>query len=106
MAGKHRKAAKFWMIYIYFVNAYCVLHCAIKTNDFTLFGHAFFQLFTIYFSTNHYNYARWMIFYALELLNFSESLRSGVFTIIRTGNPFSSFGVDIALEQTVNAEAI
>ena len=76
-----------------------------KTNHFILFCYVLFQLSSIYFSNNHHNYARWMILYALELLNIAEMLRNGGFTINRTGNPFGSVGVDIALEQTVNAEA-
>ena len=86
MAGEHGKAAKFWMIYIYYVNIYLVLHRAMKTNDFTLFGYTLFQLSSIYFSTNHHNFARWMILYALELLNVAEMLRNSGFTINRTGN--------------------
>ena len=105
IAGEHGKAAKFWMIYMYYVNTNLVLHCAMKTNDFTLFGYALSQLSSIYFSTNHHNYARWMILYALELLNIAEMLRNGGFTVNRTGKLFGNVGVDIALEQSVNAEA-
>ena len=81
MAGEHGKAAKFWVIYIYYVNAYLLLHCAMKTNDFTLFGYALFQLCSTYFSTNHHNYAKRMILYASELLNIAEMLRNGGFTV-------------------------
>ena len=105
MAGEHGKAAKIWVIYIYYVNSYVMLHCAMKTNDFTLFVYALFQLSSIYFSTNHHKYARWMILYALELLNIAEMLRSGGFTINRTGNPFGNVSFDMALEQLINAEA-
>ena len=76
-----------------------------KTNDFTLFGYALFQLSSIYFSTNHHNYARWLILYALELLNIAEMLRNDGFTINRTGNLFGNVAVDMALQQTINAEA-
>ena len=76
-----------------------------KTNDFTLFGYALFQLSSIYFSTNHHNYARWITLYALELLNIAEMLRNGGFTINGTGGPIRNVGVDMALEQTINAEA-
>ena len=82
-----------------------MLHCALKTNDFTLFGYALLQLSSIYFSTNHHNYARWLILYALELLNIAKMLRNDGFTINRTGNLFGNVGVDMALEQTINAEA-
>ena len=67
-----------WLIYI---NTYRVLHRVMKTNDFTLFGYSLFQLSSIYFSTNHHNYARWMFLYALELLNIAEMFRNGGFTI-------------------------
>ena len=105
MAGEHGKEAKFWVLYIHYVNTYLVLHRVTKTNDFTLFGYALFQLSSIYFSTNDHNYARLMIIYALELLNIAEMLRNDGFTINRIGNPFENFDVDVALEQTINAEA-
>ena len=56
-------------IYVYNANTYLVLHRVMKTNYFTLFVSALFQLHSIYGSTNHHNYARWMILCALELLN-------------------------------------
>ena len=46
-----------------------------------------------------------MILYALELLNIAEISRSGGFTISSTGNPYGNVGVDMTLEQTMNAEA-
>ena len=54
MAGEHGKTAKFWVIFIYYVNTYLVLHRAMKTNNLTLFGYAVFQLSSVYFSTNHH----------------------------------------------------
>ena len=50
MADEHEKSAKFWMIDIFYVNTYHVLHCVRKTNDFTLFGYALFQLSSNYFT--------------------------------------------------------
>ena len=44
MADEHEKSAKFWVIDIVHVNTYHVLHRVRKTNDFTLFGYALFQL--------------------------------------------------------------
>ena len=112
MAGEHGKTKKCSVIYICYDNTYLVLHRAMKTNDFTLFGYTLFQLSSTYFSTNHHNYPRWMILYALELLNLksenphiAEVLRNDGFTINRTGNPFGNVGVDMVLEQTINTEA-
>ena len=66
----------------------------------------------IFFTTNHHNYARWMAYYALELSNLHndkpevfELLQKGAFSMNRSGKPFSGVGVDMALEQTINAEA-
>ena len=81
MAWEHGKTAKLWLINICHINTYRVLHRVMKTNDFTLFGYSLFQLSSIYCSTNHHNYARWMILYALELLNIAEMFRNGGFTI-------------------------
>ena len=77
-----------------------MLHRVMKTNYFTLFVSALFQLHSIYGSTTHHNYARWMILCALELWNsksenphIAEMHRNGGFTINRTGNPFKNAGV-------------
>ena len=61
---------------------------------------------------NQANYARWMTYYALELENIQnekpqviEYLKNGAFSVNRTGKAFSIVAVDMALEQTINAEA-
>ena len=61
---------------------------------------------------NQANYARWMTYYALELENIQnekpqviENLKNGAFSVNRTGKAFSIVAVDMALEQTINAEA-
>ena len=61
---------------------------------------------------NQANYARWMTYYALELENIQnekpqviEYLKNGAFSVNRTGKAFSGAAVDMALEQTINAEA-
>ena len=56
-ADEHGKTAKRWMIYIniYYINNCLVLHRAMKTNDFTLFGYTLFQLSSVFFRINHHN---------------------------------------------------
>ena len=61
---------------------------------------------------NQAHYARWMTYYALELENIQnekpqviEYLKNGAFSVNRTGKAFSIVAVDMALEQTINAEA-
>ena len=46
-----------------------------------------------------------MVLCALELLNSAEMLRNSGFTFNRTGNTFENVGLDMALEQTINADA-
>ena len=85
----------------WFLNILCLLILCFtlyhEIQWFTLFGYVLCQLSSIYLSTSHHNYARWMILCALELLNIAEMLRNGGFTINnRTGNPFENVGVDTA----------
>ena len=63
------------------------------------------------FAGNHLNYARWMVFYYLTLLNIDannpearEMLVNGALSIRRTEKSFSRTAVDMTLEQTVNKD--
>ena len=107
--GERGKTAQFWMQYTHIVDLSNILHRAIKTNDPELFGCALFEMSSIFFPTNHSNYARWMVLYSLELVNLNphikEMLKSGCFSVNRTGKSFANVAVDMALEQTINAEA-
>ena len=80
-----------------------------KKNDVDLFAYALCDMSKVFFTTNHQNYARWMTRYALELVNINDSLKEvlirGGFSVRRTNNPYSRVGVDMALEQTINAQA-
>ena len=87
------------MICIYYHILYLLLHYAMKINDVKLL-------------TNLHNYSRWVTLYVLELLNLENKnpevelqLRSGGFSVHRSGRKFSNIGVDMTLEQTINAEA-
>ena len=44
MPGGHGKAATFLVICVYYAKTYLMLHHAVKTNGFTLFGDAFFSI--------------------------------------------------------------
>ena len=106
---KRGKTAQFWMQYTTFIDLTNVLHRAIKCKGPKLFGYALFKLLPIFFMTNHFNYARWMVLYSLELENLDPEidkiLRSGGFSVNRSGKPFSQVPFDMALEQTINADA-
>ena len=83
-----------------------------KINDLRLFGHVLLQICPILFMTNHHSYSKWMTLYALELLNLENKkpdvelqLRSVGFSVNQLGRKFSNIGVDMAIGQTINAEA-
>ncbi len=66
----------------------------------------------MFFAGNRPNYARWMVKYHLNLLNIDKThpglryiLEHGAMSVKRTLKPFSRAAVDLALEQTVNADA-
>ena len=112
LIGNHGKTGQFWMQYCKLVELYLTLHRAVKLNDVDLYAYSLFELSGIFFMVNHMNYSRWMTYYALELFNlkiekpgFYQILKGGGFSVNRTGKVFSSVGVDMALEETINAEA-
>ena len=109
MTGKRGKTAQFWIQYITIGDLTNVLHRAIKCKDPKLFGYALFKLLPIFFMTNHFNYARWMVLYSLELENLDPEvdkiLRSGGLSVNRSGKQFSQVPVNMAPEQTINADA-
>ena len=88
------------------------MQIAIKSNEIPLYSYTLFQVIPIFFTTTHHNYARWMSLYALDLFNIKQKnpaicqmLQNVGFSVNRTGNFFAEVGVDIALEQTINASA-
>ena len=112
LAGRKGKTAQFWMQYCKIVDLYLLLHRSIKSNDVDMFCYTLFELCPIFFVTNHQNYARWMTYYALELVNVKNENREimgalikGEFWINRSGNAFAGVAVDMALEQSINAHA-
>ena len=106
------KTTQFWINYAYLTDMYLILPHAMKMNDTQLFAYVLFKISSIFFSTNHQNYARWMTLYSLELISLPEEnpvliemLHKERFSVNRTGHSFSHVGVDMALEQRINAEA-
>ena len=80
--------------------------------DIDSFKYELFEICGIFCVVNQPNYARLMTYYALELDNIqneksevTEYLKNGAFSVNGTEKPFSRVAVDMALEQTINAEA-
>ena len=88
------------------------LHHATKINDARLFGFVLLQICSMLFMTNYHNCSRSITLYALELINLENKnpevelqLRSGGFSVNWSGRELWNVGVDMALEQRINAEA-
>ena len=100
-------------MYMDYIHDFHNLVCAIRTNDIDLFLHALTPIINLFFATNHINYSRWLSQFQLDLLNIDSThsglrdiLSQGTFTVCRTSKSFNRSSVDLALEQTVNADAV
>ena len=85
---------------------------AIKINDTAIYSLALFEVTSMFFMPNHHKYARWMSLYSSDLANLETSqpnlqeiLTGRGFSVNRAGKLFSSIPIDMALEQTTNANA-
>ena len=109
LLGVRGKTAQYWLMYCHMMDMYMVFHHAMKMCDVDLFTYMLHEISKVFFSTNHINYARWMSRYSLQLLNIHPTIRSmlwyGGLSVRRSDNNFGRVGVDMALEQTINAEA-
>lgn len=111
-SGIHGKTAQFYQQYIDLVNVYKYFSRAYRTNNVEMYTHALEKMIPAFFSGKRLNYARWMTVYLLKLLNIENeapdikhALSQGGLSIRRTTNSFSRVPVDMALEQTINADA-
>ena len=111
-SGRHGATAAFWMLYGDLVELYLLFSRATRMNDLDLFIYCLGKMAPLFFATSHPNYARWMVRYYLNLMNVNEThpgvremLEDGALSVGRTGRRFSRVPVDLALEQTINADA-
>lgn len=109
LQGEHGGTAQYWMIYAEINGIKLLIKRAIKILSVDLFIYALDKLVDLFFAVYRPNYARYMSYYVLKLLNIDTShpglkeyFEKGLFSIRRTSKSFSRSGVDITLEQTVN----
>ena len=110
-SGTHGTTAQSWIMYVDYIHDFHNLECAIHTNDIDLFLHGLTPIINLFFATNHINYSRWLSQFQLDLFNIDSThsglhdiLSQGTFTVCRTSKSFNRSSVDLALEQTVNAD--
>ena len=112
LEGEHGSTAQYWVQYVELVHRFQLYSRGYRTNNLDLFVYALGRMIPAFFAGNRPNYARWMICYHLNLLNIDTShpglrqvLENGALAIKRTNRPFSRTGVDMTLEQSINADA-
>lgn len=110
--GHHGCTAKFYLMYIRFMDFYLLFERAIRTCDTELYIYAAYKMCALFFIFNHQNYARWMTKYLDTFTNIEEThpglledLEGGALSIRRTTKNFCRSPIDLTLEQTINANA-
>lgn len=72
-SGDHGATAQYWMMYVDLVSLHQLFSHATHTSDLDLFVYCLGEMCSIFFVTNHPNYARYMVRYQLNLLNIEET---------------------------------
>lgn len=111
-AGEHGKTAKFWIQYVEFLQLYHNFSRSVRNGDFDLYVSCLPRIANMFFALNHSNYSRWTVRYYDNLLKLETThpevysdFKKGWFAVRRTRKSFSSTPIDLALEQTINADA-
>ena len=84
LARELGKTPQYWMMICRIIQLYLLLHRAMKVRDIKMYAFVLFELAVLFFRTNHMNYARWMVFYALELWSLERDY-PGVKSILECG---------------------
>ena len=110
--GKHGLTAQYWIGYIQMVHLYHEFSRSIREGDLELYIYCLPQISKYFFAFNHVNYSRWLVRFHDNVLrlkishpDIQDEFKRGCFTLKRTRKPFSGTPIDLALEQTINADA-
>ena len=101
------KTAEFWIQYTNHVNLCLTLIKAVKTNNFYLHLYCLIQMCDLSFAYNGQNYAKYLTFFSVYMLNVDENhpgaeelLKRGAFTVARSFIPENRCAVDKTIEET------
>ena len=101
------KTAEFWIQYTNHVNLCLTLIKAVKTNNFYLHRYCLIQMCDLFFAYNGQNYARYLIFLSVYMLNADENhpgveelLKRGAFSVASLVIPGNRCAVDKTIEET------
>ena len=108
----HGKRAQFWKKYVEMIHLYHDFSRSVHTGDFNTYVSSIPKITNYFFAVNQPNYARWLVKYHNNLLlapdthpEVYQEFKKGMFGIKRSSTSFSRSPIDLALEQTINADA-
>ena len=104
----HGKTAQFWMKYVEMIHLYHDFSSSVRPGDVSPIP----KINNYFFALNQPNYARWLVKYHNSLLvaldthpEVYQEFKKGMFGTKRSPKSFSRSPIDLALEQTINADA-
>ena len=104
----HGKTAQFWMKYVEMIHLYHDFSRSVSSGDVSSIP----KITNYFFALNQPNYARWLVKFQNNLLvapdkppEVYQEFKKGMFGIKRSSKSFSRSPIDLALEQTINADA-
>ena len=71
--GKYGKTNQFWLQYVDAVTVIELLYLAVKRNEFTVYRYCLHKLAATFFSFNGHNYARYLTYFSVFLMNIENS---------------------------------
>ena len=110
--GKYGKTSQFWLQYVDAVTVIELLYLAVKRNEFTVYRYCLHKLAATFFSFNGHNYARYLTYFSVFLMNIENShpgaqeiLERGAISVARSFIPGNRVDVDKTIEETFNRHA-
>ena len=104
--GSQGKAAQLWLTYMNHVSLVLSLLYAVKINDYYLYGACLSKMVDLFFSFDGQNYARYLCYFSLFLVNIvktlpsaKELLKLGAISVARSFIPTNRCAVDKTIEE-------
>ena len=110
--GKQGSTPQFWLQYLDFVKIIELLYYAVKRNEFNVYTHCLHEMAAKFFSFKGHNYARYLSYFSVFMINLHEShpgatdiLRRGAISVARSFILGNREDIDKTIEETYNRHA-
>ena len=107
--GKCGLTPQYWLQYLDIVRLIELLQYAVKKNDWNVYTHCLLELTSLFFAYNGHNYARYLSFFSVFLMNIADShpgaeelLKLGAISVARSFLPGNREETDKVMEETMN----